>query len=178
MISIAHLVGFACKLRNLGISDHGLIRELSVPLAGSLYSGSGHSALHDELEIYEYVLDRPFTNPSFADSNKPGSLAITHTLETTNVGQVPCHVQKYAGISNSNRRSILEFYPPTTLRVTSGYDLRSFPWRALLLHLLTLGHASLSPPMDNEGFARGGLCKLRVPLWTFPASRVTREEAS
>lgn len=50
---IAHLVGFACKLRNLGISDHGLIRELSVPLAGSLYGGEGHSRLYDDEHVYE-----------------------------------------------------------------------------------------------------------------------------
>ena len=55
MCSIAHLVGFACKLRNLGVSDHGLIRELSVPLAGSLYSGEGHSRLYDDPQVYEYV---------------------------------------------------------------------------------------------------------------------------
>lgn len=51
--SIAHLVGFALKLRNLGVSDHGIIRELSVPLAGSLYTGEGHSRLYDETAIYE-----------------------------------------------------------------------------------------------------------------------------
>ena len=50
---IAHLVGFALKLRNLGISDQGLIRELSVALAGSLYSGEGHSRLYDDETIYE-----------------------------------------------------------------------------------------------------------------------------
>ncbi|KAL7626702.1 hypothetical protein AAE478_003476 [Parahypoxylon ruwenzoriense] len=50
---IAHLVGFALKLRNLGVTDHGLIRELSVPLAGSLYSGEGHSRLYDDEQVYE-----------------------------------------------------------------------------------------------------------------------------
>lgn len=50
---IAHLVGFALKLRNLGISDQGLIRELSVALAGSLYSGEGHSRLYDDESVYE-----------------------------------------------------------------------------------------------------------------------------
>jgi hypothetical protein len=50
---IAHLVGFALKLRNLGISDQGLIRELSVALAGSLYSGEGHSRLYDDDQVYE-----------------------------------------------------------------------------------------------------------------------------
>ncbi len=53
--SIAHLVGFALKLRNLGVTDHGLIRELSLPLAGSLYSGEGHSRLYDDDQVYEYV---------------------------------------------------------------------------------------------------------------------------
>lgn len=60
---IAHLVGFALKLRNLGISDHGLIRELSIPLAGPLVSGEGHSRLYFDPAVYD--------------------LAVTHALETT-----------------------------------------------------------------------------------------------
>jgi hypothetical protein len=55
IISLSHLVGFALKLRNLGISDHGLIRELSQPLAGSLYTGEGHSRLYDDEAVYQYV---------------------------------------------------------------------------------------------------------------------------
>jgi len=50
--SLSHLVGFALKLRNLGIPDHGLIRELSSPLAGSLYTGDGHSRLYDDEAVY------------------------------------------------------------------------------------------------------------------------------
>ena len=53
--SLSHLVGFALKLRNLGLPDHGLIRELSSPLAGSLYSGDGHSRLYDDEAVYRYV---------------------------------------------------------------------------------------------------------------------------
>ncbi|KAI1393867.1 uncharacterized protein F4822DRAFT_28258 [Hypoxylon trugodes] len=79
---IAHLVGFALKLRNLGISDHGLIRELSMPLAGSLYSGEGHSRLYDDDQVYD--------------------LAISHTLETTNVSGVPCRIQKQERLANPN----------------------------------------------------------------------------
>ncbi|GAB1320358.1 hypothetical protein MFIFM68171_10568 [Madurella fahalii] len=80
---IAHLVGFALKLRNLGVSDHGLIRELSTPLAGSLYSGEGHSRLYDDEQVYD--------------------LAVTHALETTDVsGNVPCEVHKHLGLSNPN----------------------------------------------------------------------------
>lgn len=55
VFSITNLVGFALKLRNLGVSDHQLIKALSAPLAGSLYSGEGHSRLYDEEAIYEYV---------------------------------------------------------------------------------------------------------------------------
>ena len=57
---LTHLVGFALKVRNLGISDHGLIRELSSPLAGSLYGGEGHSKLYEEPAVYEYILIQPF----------------------------------------------------------------------------------------------------------------------
>ncbi|KAI0115160.1 hypothetical protein F4814DRAFT_459963 [Daldinia grandis] len=79
---IAHLVGFALKLRNLGISDHGLIRELSIPLAGSLYSGEGHSRLYDDERVYD--------------------LAISHALETTNVSGVPCRIQRQERLANPN----------------------------------------------------------------------------
>jgi len=66
---LTHLVGFALKLRNLGISDHGLIRELSTPLAGSLYGGEGHSRIYDDEAVYY--------------------LAVEHTLETTSLGNIP-----------------------------------------------------------------------------------------
>ncbi|KAI2785111.1 hypothetical protein F4815DRAFT_451444 [Daldinia loculata] len=79
---IAHLVGFALKLRNLGISDHGLIRELSIPLAGSLYSGEGHSRLYDDERVYD--------------------LAISHALETTDVSGVPCRIQRQERLANPN----------------------------------------------------------------------------
>ncbi|WYZ39923.1 hypothetical protein EsH8_IV_000264 [Colletotrichum jinshuiense] len=62
---IAHLVGFALKLRNLGVSDHGLVRELSIPLAGSLYSGEGHSRLYYDDQVYD--------------------LAVAHALETSDI---------------------------------------------------------------------------------------------
>ncbi|KAI0541465.1 hypothetical protein GGR58DRAFT_456132 [Xylaria digitata] len=79
---LAHLVGFALRLRNLGISDHGLIRELSVPLAGSLYSGEGHSRLYDDSQVYD--------------------LAISHTLETTSVSGMSLDIQKHEGLTNPN----------------------------------------------------------------------------
>lgn len=68
---LTHLVGFALKLRNLGISDHGLIRELSTPLAGSLYGGEGHSRIYDDEAVYY--------------------LAVEYVLETTSLGNIPMH---------------------------------------------------------------------------------------
>lgn len=59
-------MGFALKLRNLGISDHGVIRELSSPLAGSLYGGEGHSRIYED-EVYY--------------------LAVQYALETTSLGE-------------------------------------------------------------------------------------------
>ncbi|KAK9423749.1 hypothetical protein SUNI508_03765 [Seiridium unicorne] len=79
---IAHLVGFALKLRNLGVSDQGLVRELSVALAGSLYSGEGHSRLYDDNQVYD--------------------LAVSHALETTVVNNVPCHIGKHDGLASPN----------------------------------------------------------------------------
>ncbi|KAJ9133118.1 hypothetical protein NKR19_g9163 [Coniochaeta hoffmannii] len=80
---IAHLVGFALKLRNLGVTDHGLIRELSQPLAGSLYSGEGHSRLYDDEQVYD--------------------LAVSHALETTDLANAPpCEIYKYEGLTQPN----------------------------------------------------------------------------
>ncbi|KFZ16502.1 hypothetical protein V501_02183 [Pseudogymnoascus sp. VKM F-4519 (FW-2642)] len=80
---ITNLVGFALKLRNLGVSDHQLIKALSAPLAGSLYSGEGHSRLYDEEAIYD--------------------LSVQFALETTSVGQnVDLKVQRSAATSSSN----------------------------------------------------------------------------
>jgi len=62
---LAHLIGLALKLRNLGMSDHGLIRELSSSLAGSLYSGDGHARIYQDQSVYD--------------------LAVRHALETTDL---------------------------------------------------------------------------------------------
>ncbi|KAG6015363.1 hypothetical protein E4U54_003635 [Claviceps lovelessii] len=80
---IAHLVGFALKLRNLGVTDHGLVRELSIALAGSLYSGEGHSRLYYDPAVYD--------------------LAICHALETTSTpSPIPCEVAPREGLSSTN----------------------------------------------------------------------------
>jgi hypothetical protein len=54
---LTHLLIFALKLRNRGLSDHGLIRELSAPLAGSLVGGEGHSRVYDDPAVYRLAID-------------------------------------------------------------------------------------------------------------------------
>ncbi|ODM17992.1 hypothetical protein SI65_06780 [Aspergillus cristatus] len=79
---LSHLVGFSLKLRNLGIADHGLIRELSAPLAGSLYTGEGHSRLYDDEAVY--------------------SLAITFALETSDVSGATLQIKRPQGSPVAN----------------------------------------------------------------------------
>ncbi|MCJ1337882.1 hypothetical protein MMC09_003166 [Bachmanniomyces sp. S44760] len=79
---LTHLVGFALKLRNLGVPDHGLIRELSTPLAGSLYGGEGHSRIYDDPAVYY--------------------LAVEHALETTSLGDVPIHISSPTNVTSQN----------------------------------------------------------------------------
>ena len=66
----------------MGISDHGLIRELSIPLAGSLYSGEGHSRLYDDEAVYY--------------------LAIQFALETSSVPDTPLSVKRSSPAVASN----------------------------------------------------------------------------
>lgn len=61
-VFLSGLVSLALRLRNLGGSDHNLVKELSGSLAGSL-RGGGHSRIYHEPRVYE--------------------LAIRHLLETT-----------------------------------------------------------------------------------------------
>ncbi|KAJ6119700.1 hypothetical protein N7523_003980 [Penicillium sp. IBT 18751x] len=66
---LSHLVGFALKLRNLGVQDHGLIRELSSPLAGSLYTGEGHSRLYDDEAVYYMAIQFALETTSLPNTN-------------------------------------------------------------------------------------------------------------
>ncbi|KAK6533439.1 hypothetical protein TWF694_002380 [Orbilia ellipsospora] len=81
---ISHVVGLALKLRNIGVRDHGIIRELSGPLAGSLYSGEGHSRIYDDSAIYD--------------------LGVRHSLETTTKEflRVPLKVEDFELPSATN----------------------------------------------------------------------------
>lgn len=51
---ITNLTVFVARLRNAGLSDHGLIYHVSEALAGSL-TGIGHSLAYEEKEVYKFV---------------------------------------------------------------------------------------------------------------------------
>lgn len=74
---LTHLVVFAIKLRNLGVSDHGLIRQLSAPLAGSLVGGEGHSRIYDEPNVYRLAIDFALGSTDIAPSS------VQHTAQTS-----------------------------------------------------------------------------------------------
>ncbi|TGZ80604.1 hypothetical protein EX30DRAFT_332130 [Ascodesmis nigricans] len=89
---LSHLVGFALKLRNLGVRDHGLVRELSSPLAGSLYGGEGHSRIYDDGCVYD--------------------LGIRHALETdTMQGEPKLLIEPFELPTNAN-----PFFLPWSMR--------------------------------------------------------------
>lgn len=56
------------KLRNLGISDHGLIHELSPQVAGRLYRGDGHSRVYLEDAVYRTAVSFALESLSVEDS--------------------------------------------------------------------------------------------------------------
>ncbi|KAK3650722.1 hypothetical protein LTR56_006127 [Elasticomyces elasticus] len=82
---LTHLVVFALKLRNLGISDHGLLRELSAPLAGSLVGGEGHSRVYDDAAVYqlatEFTLETADMTPTLSNG-APAPTAASSLLAT------------------------------------------------------------------------------------------------
>lgn len=71
MRSMTQLLGFVLKLRNLGISDHGLLREISPSLAGSIYTGDGHSRIHEDISVYRLAVKFSLETASLPSSPPP-----------------------------------------------------------------------------------------------------------
>lgn len=90
---LTHLVVFALRLRNLGLSDHGLIRELSGPLAGSLYGGDGHSRVYDDPAVYALAVDFALESTDMPPPSAPAAPAQTSQeaslARRSSVGGIP-----------------------------------------------------------------------------------------
>ncbi|KAL0091725.1 hypothetical protein J3Q64DRAFT_1635613 [Phycomyces blakesleeanus] len=84
------IISFALRLRNVGLSDHGLLTHISEVLAGNLYSlEGGHSTIYEELDVYV--------------------IAVRHLFETAPFGQqklVCSYVSSDAVVNLTDKRSL------------------------------------------------------------------------
>lgn len=118
---LIHLVTFAMKLRNLGVSDHGLIREISAPLAGSIVGGEGHSRVYDDPAVYRTAIE-------FALESTDVSPPIFAALQATTGDE-----QRKSMEDAACRRSSLAGYPSNM--IAANHMRRG-----------SLGSMSLAPP--------------------------------
>jgi hypothetical protein len=78
---LTHLLELTLKCLNLGGLDHGLIHELSLPLAGSLSSGGGHSNIYQDPAVYDVGVSWTLDS---ADLNHPADLVVRQEYEPPN----------------------------------------------------------------------------------------------
>jgi hypothetical protein len=76
---LSHLVVFALKLRNYGLSDHGLVFHLSEVLMGNIYGfgTQGHSAIYEEDNTYAVGLSWIIGQSNFWKEESKNSV-VTH----------------------------------------------------------------------------------------------------
>lgn len=140
---ITHLVIFALKLRNLGLSDHGLIRELSAPLAGSLVGGEGHSRVYDDPAVYklavEFALETtnfdppPPSTPAQANRDKARDAAATRRASLAGLPSTPQlanairrgSLSAQSGSMPGVAPSIAHYEPPQSSSIANPFVL---PW--------------------------------------------------
>ena len=112
---LTHLVVFALKLRNRGISDHGLLRELSAPLAGSLVGGDGHSRIYDEDGVYSLAIDFALRSTDFV----PSVLAAGSGATTSAAASLLANDKDRSRSAAAARRASLSGYPTTAAQANS-----------------------------------------------------------
>ncbi|KAK4505508.1 hypothetical protein PRZ48_003471 [Zasmidium cellare] len=126
---ISHLIVFAVKLRNLCVSDHGLLREISAPVAGSLVGGEGHSRVYDDPAVYqtavEFALESTDVSPALyipptnADEKRKSMEAATQ--RRASLGGFPTNMNA----ANHMRRgslSSLALAPPGIAPTIAAYE--------------------------------------------------------
>lgn len=121
---LSHLVGFVLKLRNLGVHDHGLIRELSSPLAGSLYASEGHSRIYEDPAIYDLAI--AFTLLTTSLTGQPISQTKVKTTEVSNLTATATSTSNPYILPFAMRGVIEEDYVKTHLQDEVDDLLREF----------------------------------------------------
>ncbi|KAK0264371.1 hypothetical protein LTS09_001849 [Friedmanniomyces endolithicus] len=112
---LTHLVVFALKLRNRGISDHGLLRELSAPLAGSLVGGEGHSRVYDDPTVYQSATEFALETADMTALPPAPNGAITPTAAASLLATDASRARAVAAA----RRASLLGYPSTPAQANS-----------------------------------------------------------
>ncbi|KAI9029069.1 hypothetical protein CLU79DRAFT_696448 [Phycomyces nitens] len=63
---LINIISFALRLRNAGLSDHGLLTHISEVLAGNLYAlEGGHSTIYEDLNVYVIAVRYLFETAPF-----------------------------------------------------------------------------------------------------------------
>lgn len=106
------LVIFALRLRNAGLSDHGLFTNISEVLAGSLYAlEGGHSTIYEEIDVYMTAIRYLFDTPPFGQRAR----SLWHGSHSTNeFGEIlhhDAHMETFQAKLRPN-----PFYLPWILR--------------------------------------------------------------
>ncbi|SCU88790.1 LAFA_0E14576g1_1 [Lachancea sp. 'fantastica'] len=84
---ITRIVGIANHLNNLGFDDHGIIKEISASLAGTL-TGGGHSKIYNEGQVYELGIKF-----ALETSDAPDDQAVRYeTYRVDELGSNPYHL--------------------------------------------------------------------------------------
>lgn len=84
---VSRVVGISLWLKNLGLSDHGVIKEISDSLAGPL-TGGGHSKIYNEPNVYELAINFFLTTNDLNVSN-PQPVHFNRFLLNTNPYHLP-----------------------------------------------------------------------------------------
>ncbi|KAI9499416.1 hypothetical protein BDB00DRAFT_796793 [Zychaea mexicana] len=79
---LINLVTFALRLRNAGLSDHGLLTHISEVLAGDLYSWEGgHSTIYEERDVFIMAVQYLFESASFGRTTRTTDTAVDVLLD-------------------------------------------------------------------------------------------------
>lgn len=112
-------------MRNLGLPDHGLIRELSPALAGSLYGGEGHSRVYEDPRVYALAVSHALETTSLPitpqSSKRPGSNASFAGINIPVVGETLNKAQK----EDVLKLRVRDYETPASAATQNPYFL---PW--------------------------------------------------
>ncbi|KAJ3269502.1 hypothetical protein HDV01_001348 [Terramyces sp. JEL0728] len=99
---LSHLVVFGLKLRNKGLTDYGLITQLSDYVAGNIYGfgTQGHSAIYEELDTYYVSLSWIMGQNKLWDTNQDEISVKFRAPYKTNPFNLPWMMAKLTGDEN------------------------------------------------------------------------------